>query len=135
MDSEHSSGSTLQSIAVVGAITGAVAAIGLMSYAGRRNSSVILMVLFAMWVVSPFVALTWAPRIARRWSHLTVTTCYGLLLVLTVVTPVIYGVIAFGPPRSQTAFTFLVVPTVSWVIAAIALAVSETISRKRARRE
>ena len=44
--------------------------IGFMLYAGRRNPSRLLVLLFAVWVLSPFGAATlaWAPR---RYARLT----------------------------------------------------------------
>jgi len=52
------------------ALAGAVGAVGLMLRAGHRNNSLVRMALFAVWVSSPFVALTWFNRISQRWPGL-----------------------------------------------------------------
>jgi hypothetical protein len=46
----------LRRVALPAALAVAVASIGFMLYAGRRNPSRLLVLLFAAWVLSPFVA-------------------------------------------------------------------------------
>jgi len=46
----------LRSAARIAVPAGAVGSVGLMLHAGRRNDSRILLVLFTLWVLSPFVA-------------------------------------------------------------------------------
>lgn len=100
---------------------GAVGAVGLMLYTGRHNPSVLLRVLFTLWVLGPFLALQWALMVSARWAVGTQATLRALTLILSVVTPAIYAYIAFGPPRQQTAATFVVVPPISCVLLAFAL--------------
>ena len=49
----------LHTIALIGVIAGAVGSVGLTLYAGRSTPR-FLLVLFVIWVLSPFVALAWA---------------------------------------------------------------------------
>src|SRR5262245_21009562 len=46
----------LSASAQIAVVAGAGGSLGLMLYAGRRNPSWILLLLFAIWVLSPFVA-------------------------------------------------------------------------------
>ena len=48
-------------------MVGATGSIGLMLHVGRRNPSRVLLVLFAMWVLSPFVGLALAASGSQRW--------------------------------------------------------------------
>lgn len=117
--------------ALLAVFVGAVGSAGLTIYAGRRNSSLLLMTLFLGWVLSPFVALAWAHARSRTWAGFTKTTLYWLMLVAAVVSPFIYGIIALGPPRAKAAFVFVVVPPVSWLIVAAVLAIAARISGGR----
>lgn len=123
----------LRSAARIAAPAGAVGSVGLMLHAGRRNDSRILLVLFTLWVLSPFVALVLADVVSKRWPVLIRATLYSVMLVLTLGSLTIYGDVALGPPRAKTAFVFVVVPPASWLLAAIAVLIAALISRRRSR--
>src|ERR1017187_6810870 len=124
----------LRAAALIAVLAGAVGSVGLMLHAGRRNDSRILLVLFALWVLSPFMALVLANVVSKRWSVLTRATLYSAMLVLTLGSLAIYGDVALGPPRAQTAFVFVVVPPASWLLIAIVVPLAAQISGRRARR-
>jgi hypothetical protein len=124
----------LRAAALIAALAGAVSSVGLMLHAGRRNDSRILLVLFAIWVLSPFMALVVANVVSQRWAVLTRATLYSLMLVLTLGSLAIYGDVALGPPRAKTAFVFVVVPPVSWLLIAIVVPTAALISRRRSPR-
>lgn len=100
----------LRGAALIAVLAGAGGSVGLMLRVGRHNDSRILLVLFAIWVLSPFVALVVANAVSKRWSVLTRATLYGVMLILPLGSLVIYGNVALGPPRAKPAFLFLVVP-------------------------
>jgi hypothetical protein len=108
---------------LIAAIAGAVGSAGLTVYAGRRNSSLLLITLFLGWVLSPFIGLAGVYARSRSWASFTGSAFYWLMLVVAVASPLIYGIVALGPRRAQPAFVFLVVPLVSWVIIGIAFAI------------
>ena len=89
-----------------------------------RYDSLVLMALFTIWVLSPFVALVLAEVVAKRWSVLTRATLHGVMLIVTLGSLAIYGSVAVGPPRSKPAFMFLVVPFGSWLLVAIAVGIA-----------
>jgi hypothetical protein len=94
-------------------LAGAVGAVGLTLWTGRHNNSLLLKALFTVWVLSPFAALFLARRLARKWSDsdgLMVDCCTVIVSLLTLL---FYGYVAFGPARPQTASTFVIVPPVS----------------------
>jgi hypothetical protein len=88
----------LRAAALIAVLAGAAGSVGLMLHAGRHNDSQILLVLFALWVLSPFMALVLAHVVSKRWSVLTRATLYSVMLVLTLGSLAIYGDVALGPP-------------------------------------
>ena len=55
---------------ILAVVAGAVGSVGLMLRAGRSTPR-LLLVLFVIWVLSPFVALAWANMVSSvgRWSR------------------------------------------------------------------
>ena len=123
----------LHSAALIAVLAGAVGSVGLMLHAGHRNPSRLLLVLFALWVLSPFIALVLANMVSKRWSVLTRATLYTVMLVLTVGSLAIYGDVALGPPRPKAAFVFVVVPPASWLLIGIVLPIAALISGRPSR--
>src|SRR5712692_11802923 len=110
--------SFLRAAALIAVLAGAAGSVGLMLRAGHRNPSRPLIVLFGLWVLSPFMALVWANVVSRRWSALTRATLYVVMLVITFGSLATCGALVFGPLRAKTGFVFLVVPTASWLLTA-----------------
>ena len=125
----------LRAAALIATMVGAVGSVGLMYWVGHRSVSRIffLLVLFAGWVITPFVALLLVERISKRWSITTRAAIHGLMLVITLITLAIYGRVAFGPPRPRPAAAFLIVPVASWLLMAIVVPLTAWISSKRSR--
>jgi hypothetical protein len=76
----------------------------------------------------------WAHVVSKRWSVLTRSTLYSLMLVLTVTSLAIYTDAVVRPPRALAAFVFIVVPPISWLLAAVALSIAALISSRRSGR-
>jgi hypothetical protein len=104
-----------------------------MLIAGHRNDSRILLALFAIWVLSPFVALVLANLISKRWSVLTRATLHGVMLILTMGSLAIYGNMVSTPPGSKLAVPFLVVPLGSWLLITIVTPMAALLSRRLSR--
>jgi hypothetical protein len=124
----------LRAAALMAVPAGAVGSVGLTLWAGRHNSSRILLVLFALWVLSPFMALVLANAVSKRWSVLTRATLHSVMLLLALGSLAIYGDVALGPPRAKTAFFFVVVPPASWLIIAIVVPIAALLSGRGTRR-
>ena len=114
----------LRAAALIAVPVGAVGSVGLMLYAGRRNPSRILLLLFVIWVLSPFVAAALASVASNRWSVVTRATLYVAMLALTLGSLAIYGGVAVGYVKAKIGFVFLVVPLASWLLLGLALAVA-----------
>lgn len=107
----------LRAVALLAVVAGAVGSLGFMLRAGRRTPR-FLLVLFVIWVLSPFAALAWANIVSRRWSILAQETLYCVTLVVTLGSLAIYGGLVLPPAGSPAAFVFVLVPPVSWLLLA-----------------
>jgi hypothetical protein len=123
----------LRRMALIAVTSGAAGSVAFTIRAGHRNPSRVLIVLFAIWVLSPFVALVLSNIASRSWSVITRPALYSVTLVLTVGSLAIYGYVVLTPPRS--AFVFVVVPPASWLLIAIVVSMAALISRRMSRRD
>ena len=128
-----SSLSLLPTMALIVVLLGAGGSLSLMLHAGRHNHSVLLVGLFTIWVLSPFMALLVANVVSKRWPALTHVTLFSLALVLTLGSLVAYSG-AWSPPRAKPAGVFLVVPLISWILMAIVIPIAASLSRRLTRR-
>jgi hypothetical protein len=104
-----------------------------MLYAGRRNNSRLLLLLFTLWVLSPFVILLLANVVGWRWPIVTRAALYYVMLVLSLSSLAIYGYVALGPPRAKTAAVFVMVPPLSWLLMVVAIAGAGLAAGRRSR--
>jgi hypothetical protein len=124
---------SLRAVALVAAAGGAAGSLVLMHRA-IPDPPVFLLACFAVWILSPFVALVLAGIVVKRWSAIVGATLYGLMLFLAAGSPLIYGGVIAMPADTRPAFVFLVVPLVSWLLIAVAVLTAALISRKPPRR-
>jgi hypothetical protein len=124
----------LRAVALIAVIAGAGGSVVLMLHAGQRTPR-LLLVLFIIWVLSPFIALLWANMVSKRWSVVTQVTLYCVTLILTLGSLAIYDeLVVIRPPGSANAFLFVVVPPASWVFMAGVVPMATLISRRLSRR-
>lgn len=118
----------LRTAAVTAMLAGAGGSLGLMLYAGRHQNSRILLLLFAVWVLSPFVAAVMADAVSKRLPILARATMNVVMLVLTLGSLAIYWLVAFGHIKAKIGFIFLVVPLTSLLLIAVAVLIAWWIS-------
>ncbi len=123
----------LRVTALIVVLAGAGGSIGLWFYVSR-HPPLLIVVLFVIWVLSPFVALVLADVVSKRWSVLTRTALYSVMLVVTLGSLAIYGDDALGHRRPQAAFVWVVVPPASWLLIAIVVPIAALISSRLSRR-
>lgn len=121
--------SIMQAIALIGVSGGAVVSMGLVLHAGRNNNSVLLVTLFVFWVLSPFIALLVVNVVTNSWSVITRVALYPLMIVLTLGSLISYS--GVSPPGTKPAAVFLVVPLISWLLIAIVILITRSLSRSR----
>src|SRR5947209_2943227 len=93
----------LRASGLIAVLLGAVGSVGLMFYTGRRNPSRLLILLFVMWDLSPFVVLFGAHVMSKGWSIVTRAALYIVMLILAFGSVAVYANVVFGPPRAQPA--------------------------------
>jgi hypothetical protein len=119
--------------ALIALLVGASGSFGLMLYKGR-NAPRFLVVLFAIWVFSPFVILGWAYVASKHWSAPSRATLYSTTWIVTLGSLAIYGVDALRPRPAQPAFFYVIVAPASWLLMAAAAAIAALVARRRSRR-
>ena len=121
--------SLLRTIAVVVVFVGAVGSLALMFRTGRNNRSVVLIALFFIWVISPFIGVLMANVFAKRWSVLFRVTLYILMIILSLGSLVAYSGV-LSPTGVKPAAVFLIVPLISWLLIVSAILMAAVMSRK-----
>lgn len=115
---------------MIGLTIGAVSSLALMLRAGHRQRSTILVLLFAAWVVSPFLGLVYAHLSSKEWLRSARVVLYGLTVLVVFACPAIYAGVAFGRTTLKMGFVFLVVPFVCWLLIGFLVCVPLLSSRK-----
>ena len=124
----------IRKVALASALAGAGGSIALMLHAGRRQQSRLLMLLFGIWVLSPFIAALRADSVSDRWAIGTRAALYVLTVILTLGSLAIYGGVALEYVEVKVGFIFLVVPLASWLLIAIVVGTAALFSGRQARR-
>src|SRR6185312_7653977 len=89
-----------------------------MMMVGRHQKSVMLILMFAAWVSSPFVALLFMLR-SPRWRGRSRAILLLLAVIMSSASVSVYGSIALSYSGAQPAKFFLMVPAASWVAIAV----------------
>ncbi|HWE85003.1 MAG TPA: hypothetical protein VG267_08670 [Terracidiphilus sp.] len=119
----------LRSAALYARGIGALASLAFTLHAGRHNSSILLVVLFAGWVLLPYLGLIAADRLAARARRDIASAIHAATLLLALVPPVIYAAAAILTPGHPATFAFLAVPATSW-LAIATLFIATRLQRK-----
>jgi len=120
----------LRAMARLAVVAGAIGAVALMLYVGRRQQHYWLLIMFVVWDVAPFLALGFADLYTARWSAAARTTLYIVTLVVTVISLGVYLDVIIHP-RPQPAAPFLIMPVVAWLIMLTAVPMAAYMSGER----
>jgi hypothetical protein len=120
----------LRTVALLAVMAGAVSSVGLMLRVGYRNPSRLLIALFLVWDLSPFVVLVLADMFSKRWPAITRTTLHAVMIVIALGSVALYGDVVLRP-RPQPAAMFLIVPVASGLLILVVLPIAALISRRR----
>jgi hypothetical protein len=132
MDNTHRIDKLRISTFVLG-IIGAIFSLVMVIKGGQNNKSILLILLFIGWVLSPFITLIVTNRISERWPVLFRTILYSLTVIVTLGSFVAYGGI-LHPQGTKPAFVFLVVPLLWWLLIGIFFLMLFLSSRKGSQR-
>jgi hypothetical protein len=118
-----------RALAMLAIVVGGAGSLALMLRAGSRNPSLLLIAVFAVWVLAPFVGLGIAQKRSERWPDLARGMLYAAILIIAAGSLIIYYNVLMHPPR-KAAFPFLVVPLASWIVMAVVIGVVSRLSRR-----
>jgi hypothetical protein len=105
----------LQTVALTALFVGAIGSLYFMFKAGSNQKSIILIGLFTVWVLSPFVGLFIATKVTSIWTAITRQLLYWLMLGLTIISLIAYsGLVTIAD--TKPAFVFLALPFVAWLV-------------------
>jgi MFS family permease len=82
---------------------------------GRNQKSILLIVLFTGWVLSPFIGFFLAHKISKHWTFPTRASHYWLMIILVIFSLVVYSG-TFYTPKTKPASMFLIIPLISWLL-------------------
>lgn len=119
----------LRTVALAFATIGAIGSLYYMHMASRQQSSILLIVLFAGWILLPFAGLLLANKISIRWTVFARSLLYWLMIVLTIGSLVVYSGV-FMPAHMKLTGMFLVIPLLSWIFIVITILIARRISSK-----
>jgi hypothetical protein len=112
------------------ALASAAGSLGFLFHASRSRPP-LLMLIFVVWVVTPFAGLMAADSRSSGWPMAARVTLYRLMLLVGLGSLALYGQDALWPRRTQAAFLYLIVPPVSCILIAAALAIASFVGGRR----
>ena len=112
-------------------LASAAGSIAFMLHAGRRQQSLILVLLFGTWVLSPFVAAVLVSSVSKSRGISTPRSLDGAMVIFGFASLATYGGVAFDYINAKIGFIFLVVPLASWLFIAVVVGTAVLISRVR----
>jgi hypothetical protein len=107
----------LRLIARATVLVAAIGSLFLMFNAGRNQKSTVLLLLFTVWVLSPFIGFLVIDRISGVWRNSARLSLYWIIILLSIGALIAYSGILI-PQQTKNAFIFLVAPFVSWILIA-----------------
>jgi len=123
----------LRAAALIALLTGAAGSVGLWFHASQ-HPPLLIVVLFVIWVLSPFAALLLADVVSKRWSVLTRAALHSVMLVVTAGSLAIYAYDALRGRKAQAAFWYVLVPPASLLLIAMVVLIAALISGRMSRR-
>jgi hypothetical protein len=120
---------TLRIISLVALAVGAGKSLWLTLNAGHNNKSTFLIILFVVWVLSPFAAILVAGIVFKLRPTTLKITLYRLMLVISIFSSLAYtGIIS--PPGAKPASVFLITPLILWLLMLIVIPIALSRSGK-----
>jgi hypothetical protein len=107
----------LKTFAISLTIVASIGSLYFMFKATPKQRSIILILLFTSWVLSPFLGLILSQKIISRRKNQNSSGIFWLMIVLSVLSLIVYSRV-FIPPGIKTAMPYLLFPFLSWVMIA-----------------
>lgn len=124
---------SLRAVSVPALAAGAAISLALMWRAGRNNTSRLLILAFAAWVLAPFVTLSLANVYSRRWRVGVQVPLQVASVIITVGAVAAYGRVLPMLQSTKPAAVFLITPLASWAVILTSVAIAAVTSRPERR--
>lgn len=111
-------------------IVGASCSVIAMFIIGSRQRSVLLMTMFLVFVLAPFIALGLLNARARAWSDKARAIVQNATILISLASALKYVSVVVWPVKAQPASTFLMVPIASWALFGVVAILATRASRK-----
>src|SRR3954447_12007675 len=121
----------LRQAALAANVVGAVGAIAFLLYA-KQHPPKLLLAMFVVWVLSPYVGLSVGSSVSKRWKTGTRTALYGTTILIALGSLTVYAADALWPRKAQPAFVFVLVPPAAWLLAITVVTVAGYLPRPTA---
>jgi len=122
--------SLLSTAAQVVTVVGGIVSVGLLLYLGRRNKSIVLRILFSIWVLAPFLlSLLLNLLVAKRAALITQKTLQVTMLIVSLISLVLYSDTVLRPPVSQPVARVVALPVISSIVIILVVGAAILISR------
>lgn len=128
-DNRTSNQKLLRTTALTVALLGLIGSLYFMFNAGSNQKSILLLGLFAGWVLSPFAGLFVVTKYSNRFSVSDNSLLYWLIIIMTIGSLIAYSS-ALTPPDMKPAFMFLAIPFISWLFIAAVFLIAKRKSKK-----
>lgn len=115
------------------AVAGGLISVCLMLLSSLRPP-ILLLILFALWVLAPFAALAFGVLISPRLTVVVRQTVYAATYFIAAGSLAVYGFVLARPVAGQPAFPYVAVPLGSWLLIAIAVTIATLRTRRPAAR-
>ena len=119
----------LRAGSLIALVVGAIGSLGLWVHAAKHPPPLII-VLFVVWVLSPFIFLAIGHVVSKRWTQGPQTALYWATLLVAVASILIYADDAVSHRTAHPAFVYTAVPPVSWLVSAVPVVIAAMISRR-----
>lgn len=123
-------GAGLRFTALIALVIGAAGSLGLWIHA-THHPPPLLIVLFVVWVLSPFVVLGIGHVMAKRWALSTQTALCWVTLLVAVASIAIYADDAVSHRTAHPAAVYVVVPPAAWLVSIAAIGLGAWIARRK----
>jgi len=110
----------INTVVLVTLLIGGAASLFLMFITGHNNKSVILMTLFTIWVLSPYLAL-----FGTHQKNMVSTKQLNYLAPFISIGSSISYTISYFSTDKTPAFIYLLIPFISWLLIVIVIVVSK----------
>jgi hypothetical protein len=120
----------LRLTALIALVTGAIGSLGLWIHAAQHPPPLII-ALFVIWVLSPFMVLGIGHRVAKCWAPATQAALYLVTLLVTLASIAIYADDGVARRTARPAFVYVAVPPAAWFLTAGAIGLGAWIAKKK----